>query len=71
MSTPLTQADMGARCHSPGCDHTHHDGPMFLHPRCHLGFPTWVSYEKGVITVRCAKCEKLVAEIEVAKGPDQ
>lgn len=69
MRQPLTQVDFSTMgCHEPGCDHTSHEGPMFIHPACHKGTPTFVSYEDGVITITCAECENLVARIEVARG---
>ena len=43
------------------------EDPVFLHSGCHIKSPTWCSYFDGVLTVRCAECKKIVAEIAVAK----
>lgn len=68
---PLTQADLaGATCQSPGCAHTG-EQPLFLHARCHLYAPTQANYLNGVLTLRCAECDALVAQFEIAKGPVQ
>lgn len=53
-------------CSTPGCDHSAHDGPLFLHARCHTGAKTRASYEGGVLTITCAVCKAVVAQIAVA-----
>lgn len=57
----------GAVCAAPGCTHEK-DAPLFLHGKCHPSEGTRVSYHpsKGCLEVRCRRCEKLIAEIEVA-----
>jgi hypothetical protein len=58
----------GLRCGVAGCSHQEHDG-LYLHARCHMNAGTRVYYQAGVLTVRCRKCEALVAEIAVAGRP--
>lgn len=66
MSKLLYSQDMdGLRCAIPGCTHQH-DGPVFLHGKCHIGVGTRVSYQHGILTVRCRKCEALIAQVAVA-----
>ena len=65
--TILTQKELNqAGCGIPNCDHDH--SVLFLHSRCHMGRPTTVRYikETGTISVRCAVCDSVVAEIKVA-----
>lgn len=52
-------------CQVPDCTHEH-DEPLFLHSRCHVEAATWCSYQNGVLTVKCSKCEKTVIKVEVA-----
>ena len=54
-------------CATPGCDHMGHE-PLFLHARCHPSEGCRVSYhpERGELEVRCRRCKKLVASVEVA-----
>ena len=65
---PLTRADLDAErcehCDDPG--HVHE--PLVLNQRCHPGKGTRVEYHQGVLAVRCAYCNKMVAEIAVAGG---
>lgn len=66
---PLTQKDLDNHtCQAEGCDHKGHSTEMVLHPRCHMGTPTWTAYENGAITVKCSECDMLVARIAVAPG---
>jgi len=68
-AAPMTRAQFdGMSCHAEGCDHSSHDTEMYLHPRCHVGSPTWAVYEDGVVNVKCAECETLVVRIAVAPG---
>lgn len=53
-------------CAQPG-DHAHE--PLALHARCHPRSPTWCWYDGGLLVVRCAKCETLVAKIWVGEAP--
>lgn len=65
----LTQKDMdGMGCGHEDCDHTSHTTELVLHPKCHVGTPTWCSYDNGVIVVRCAECDQMVARIAVDPG---
>ena len=65
----LTRVQMDPMtCAVPGCDHTDHGGGMFMHPRCHVGTPTWCSYGNGVVTISCAECDQVVARIAVDPG---
>jgi len=56
-----------AMCGTPGCAHKAHE-PLFLHGKCHPKEGSRVSYHPmtGLLEIRCRRCEKLVAEIEVA-----
>jgi hypothetical protein len=66
---PLTQVTLdGMTCAVEGCDHKSHSTEMFLHPQCHIGAPTWCSYENGALTVSCSECKRIVAKIAVDPG---
>lgn len=78
----MTRAIMDKlQCATPGCTEKH-DGELVLNSGCHAGFPTFASYDAntGVLTIRCAwrqgsgrrmqRCDQVVAEILVARGPD-
>ena len=68
-ATPMTRAQFdGMTCHAEGCDHSSHDTEMYLHPKCHVGSPTWAIYEEGVLNVKCAECDALVVRIAVDPG---
>ncbi len=43
------------------------EDPGYLHSDCHIEEPTWCIYFNGILTVRCAKCNKVIAEIAVAE----
>lgn len=47
--------------------HSHNTQALWLHGRCHPESPTWAFYKDGVVTVTCARCKLLVAEIQVAE----
>ena len=70
MSPAIRQGDMDkARCASAGCENGSphkHPGPLFLHGRCHESSGSFVSYFEGLLTIACAKCKKLIAQVEVA-----
>lgn len=51
-------------CATPGCDHSAHSG-LVLSGRCHVGAPSKVEYQSGVLYVSCAICETPVVEIAV------
>ena len=65
--TTLDELFEGAKggCEAPGCTHAH-DGPMYLHARCHPKAGTWVGIvlPKRLLRVECAQCHKLVVEVE-------
>jgi hypothetical protein len=52
----------------------HHEGcaccgkveaEMFLHSKCHTGWPMWAAMtQAGILILRCAQCEKEVARFE-------
>ena len=68
-ATPMTRLQLdGMTCHAEDCDHSGHDNEMYMHPRCHVGSPTWAVYEDGVINVKCAECKTLVVRIAVDPG---
>lgn len=37
------------------------------HNTCHKTRPLWVYYKDGILQILCAKCEKEIARLEVAK----
>jgi len=54
-----------------GCQNTNCeccDGPMFFHARC-CNDEIEASYEKGVLSINCKKCGKLVVALNVATKP--
>ncbi len=53
-------------CIVPGCDHTTHDGEIYLHSRCHPDASTWTSYRAGVLSVSCAVCRLQICAVAVA-----
>jgi len=64
---PLTQHELDeARCDHPNC-HDQACAVTFL-ARCHPRDGTWVTYrrENGVLEITCARCNALIAEVEVA-----
>jgi len=66
---PLTQTEFDQMtCSDSSCDHTAHDRQMMIHPKCHVGTPTWCIYENGVMDIRCAECNSLVVRIAVDPG---
>jgi hypothetical protein len=67
---PLTQSELNkAMCMVPGCDHTGHRDMLFFHGKCHPHAPVTVYYvmPKGMIVIRCHRCNELVAEVKVAE----
>lgn len=62
---PLTQYELDQmRCGKPGCECT----TISLRGNCHPEDPLRITYDRddGVLTVRCATCDELVAYVEVA-----
>lgn len=68
MAITRTELDV-ARCETPGCDHTGHSPELYIHSICHPNSPVELSYDRttGELTVNCAKCGGMVAEIAVAE----
>jgi hypothetical protein len=67
--TPVTRVELDPlSCAVEGCDHSDHEGGVILSPRCHVGSPTWCSYEDGAVSVACATCKRVVARIAVDPG---
>jgi hypothetical protein len=64
---PYTRADLDAKkCGNPGCDHSAHDKPLYVHAPCHLDAPPWFAYYDGVLVVTCSVCDAFVCGIRVA-----
>lgn len=62
----LTRKEMdGMKCMVPGCMC---GGIVVIHSQCHITEPTWVNYDPacGCITIKCAKCDKVITKIKVA-----
>ena len=55
------------RCQAPGCDHTH-DDELVMNARCHPRAGVEVIYHKetGIAEMRCKRCRKDVAALQVA-----
>jgi len=54
-------------CDVAGCDHSTHDGEIYIHSLCHASVPTWTSYRAGVLSVWCAECGRQVSAVAVAE----
>jgi len=54
--------DMTCTCGKPACE-----DPIVFHGRCHPRAKTWCYYFDGMLTVRCADCDKVVTEVAVAR----
>lgn len=54
-------------CSDPACDHKH-DGPLFLHPRCHLYGRLDASFQFGesYIEMVCSVCHEIVMRLQIA-----
>ena len=65
---PLYREDLnGAQTCAKSSGHRKHaHGETYLHARCHLDAPTWVSYLANVLTIHCSECKRVVASIVVA-----
>lgn len=63
---PLTRSDLDKQsCQAPGCTHQSHDG-LVLHGACHMKAPSTARYwASGVVELRCGKCDKWIADIEL------
>jgi hypothetical protein len=59
------------RCQAPGCDHTH-DDELVMNARCHPRAGVEVTYHKatGILEMRCIRCGKEVATLQVAWSRD-
>lgn len=51
-------------CGDPACQ----NGGLFFRSLCHNDVPTWVEYNNGVLTVRCAECDNEIAQVAVGSG---
>lgn len=63
----LTRKDLDASgCGTPDCGHDHSE--LYLVAQCHPSANVEVRYVKatGWLAVHCAKCKKLIVNIEVA-----
>ncbi len=63
----LTRKELDrAGCDTPGCGHDH--TITHFHGRCHPNACVSAAYDKrtGEITIRCARCEQLIAHVAVA-----
>ena len=56
-----------AGCQDPncGCDHLPHDGPMYVHSRCHPRADVSVALDPitRTIIMKCGECQKPIMEI--------
>jgi len=67
---PLTREVLDTlQCQNPNCQHTDHSIMPF--PKCHRHAGLAALYEDGVLTLMCAKCERIVVCIAVAALPRQ
>lgn len=67
---PLTRAQLddmrcGMEHNGRPCNHAQGE-PLYLHGRCHPKAATRTIYHHGMLRIECAKCDALVATIEVA-----
>lgn len=44
-------------------------GDLWFHAKCHLDSPTWARYRDGVLTIQCARCERDVVALAIARRP--
>jgi hypothetical protein len=57
------------RCRGCGGGGPAHE-PIVLHSRCHPESPAWLSYNfKGVLELRCAKCDRVIGAFWVGEAP--
>lgn len=70
MSEPLSRAELDRmKCDTPGCNATEHDhGPMSLLSRCHPEGGVAAFYARGVLSIACHSCGKLIVELFIAEG---
>lgn len=69
MPEPLAKEDLDkAQCDTSECTEKH--GSLTLHVRCHMESPTWATYSNGILTIKCATCEKVGAKILVGLKKD-
>lgn len=46
------------------------DDHIFIHSRCHINEPTWVSlHMEGYLMIICSKCRSVVGKFEIARRP--
>jgi len=70
----MTSADLDTvvlgGCADPSCDHKGHD-PLYLHSRCHINSPFFLSRDGGKVIATCADpyCDhKVVVELDAPSG---
>jgi hypothetical protein len=56
-------------CQTPSCQHAH-AGPMYLHARCYPKSGTFAVVHGRSLRIECAKCQKVVVEIEADSPPE-
>jgi hypothetical protein len=65
MKLPLTRVELDPmRCHCGKCA----NGELFINQKCHPAAHCEVVYNQktGILTVRCAQCKQVGAQIKVA-----
>jgi hypothetical protein len=66
---PMVTQDLdGLECSNPNCENEH---PLFLHATCHQDAGAAVSYQAGVMTMRCQQCSSLICKVKVATAEVQ
>lgn len=64
MSEPLGRDELAhMKCGNPDCHADH--GDLVLMPMCHPGRGVEVQHQKGLLVIRCIKCQLLVCEVIV------
>jgi len=48
------------------CDQCGDDSSLYLHSRCHTSAPTWAVLTGDVLTLECARCQKVITRFRVA-----
>lgn len=69
MKKGLTKKDIkksfAKGCGQPNCINRHKKGPVYFHCGCNEGNEVTAGFEKGIITISCAKCNRLIIRIAV------
>jgi hypothetical protein len=68
---PMGRSDLDAMSSCEACEGPRRDHEaLALHARCHPQSPTWTFYAgDGILVVRCAKCDQMIAAIWVGEAP--